>query len=129
MPTDREYFEALLVERDRRYQQRFEERDVRFQQRFDAQSEAIKAAMAAAEKSADKVERGAEQRFALLNELRGNVATKEQFEAMDKRVNAIEARLEGITGSKQGLNQGWVYLLGAVSLIATVLIIVSRIGG
>jgi hypothetical protein len=55
----KEYFEALLADRDLRYQQR-----------FDAQSKAIQDALTAAEKAVVKAEVATEKRFEGVNEFR-----------------------------------------------------------
>lgn len=97
------------------------ERDLRYQQRFDAQTTAINAAMAAVEKANDKSEISAEKRFELLNELRQGVATKQQFEALEKQVFILSKRVDTREGRGAGLNASWVYILAAVGAAGTII--------
>lgn len=83
------------------------EMNLRYQQRFDAQTTAINAALLAAEKAVTKAEIAADKRFELLNELRVGVATTEQVEALEKRLNELAARLDRIEGRSGGLTAGW----------------------
>jgi hypothetical protein len=103
------------------------ERDIRYQQRFDAQTTAIAAAMAAAGSAADKTDIAIDKRLDLLNELRGNVATKDEVNALEKLVNVLTSRLERIEARGAGLNDGWKYLIGAVALVGSVIAIVVNL--
>jgi hypothetical protein len=103
------------------------ERDTRYQQRFDAQTTAIAAAMAAAGSAADKTDVAIDKRLDLLNELRGNVATKDEVNALEKLVNVLTSRLERIEARGAGLNDGWKYLIGAVALVGSVIAIVVNL--
>lgn len=108
-----EHVLALLAERDRRYQQR-----------FDDQTTAINAALQAAKEAVAKAEHAAEKRFELLNELRDGVATAEQLDALEKLVSDLAARLDRIEGRSTGLNAGWGYLVGAAGVAAAVIAII-----
>jgi hypothetical protein len=133
-----EYLTTMLAEMDRRYTQRAEaqtamlaEIDRRYEQRYAAQVRAVDAAflaqqtamradLAAQKEAVTKAENAADKRFELLNELRSGVATKEAHEALEKRVNELAARLDKTEGRSTGLNAGWVYLLGAVAAMGTI---------
>jgi predicted metal-dependent HD superfamily phosphohydrolase len=100
------------------------EKDLRDQQRYDAQTKAVETAMAAqqtamrtaldaadkfnamilaaAEKAVTKAEISADKRFELLNELRIGVATKEQFEALEKVVGVLSAEVTEMRASRRG---------------------------
>jgi hypothetical protein len=101
----------------------FHEREIRYQQRFDAQTTAINAAMAAAERAVTKAEVAADKRFELLNELRVGVATKEEVAALEKLISALKDELNLIRtlmsetkGKSTGLKDGYGYLIGAGGL-------------
>ena len=64
--------------------------------RFEDSDKAIVAALAAQEKAVLKAENAAEERFKLLNELRGGVATIAQLEALEKAANELSNRLTRI---------------------------------
>jgi hypothetical protein len=137
-----EYVTTLIAQLDRRFDtlhqdlkdsitDRFSNSDLRYQQRFDAQKEALSAAFAAQETATNaalaaqkeavtKAEAAANERFKLLNELRSGVATKEQVEALALRLSDLKERLDKSEGHGAGLNAGWIYLLGAVAAIGTV---------
>ena len=85
---------------------------------------ALQAALAAAERASAKTELAGEKRFELLNELRSGVATIEQLKALEKVVNELKARLDRSEGRGSGLNAGWVYLVGALGLAATIVSVV-----
>lgn len=104
-----EYFTALLAEKE-----------LRDQQRFDGSNIAINAALLAAEKAVTKAETAADKRFELLNELRVGVATKEQVEALEKRLNEMAARLDRAEGRSGGFSGAWVALVGAVGMVVAV---------
>jgi len=99
----KEYFEKILTEKDK----------------------ALAAALVAVKEEGAKTERAAEKRFDLLNELRSGVATREQLEALEKIVNELNGRITRSEGKGSGLAQGWVLLLGLVSLIGGILGIIS----
>jgi hypothetical protein len=111
----------------------FNEREIRYQQRFDAQTTAINAAMAAAEKAVTKAEIAAEKRFELLNELRIGVATKEEVTALEKLITALKDELNLIRtlmsetkGKSTGLKDGYGYLLGAGGLALAIIAFLTK---
>lgn len=91
---------------------------------FAAQETAVNAALLSQEKAVVKAEVAADKRFDLLNELRIGVATREQIDALDKRVDDINDRINRTEGRTSGLSAGWGYLVGAVGLAATVILLV-----
>ena len=108
-----EHIIALLNERDRRYQQR-----------FDDQTTAINAALQAAKEAVTKAESAAEKRFELLNELRDGVATAEQLDALEKVVGDLAARVDRFEGRSTGLSAGWGYLVGAAGVVGAVIAVI-----
>lgn len=59
------------------------------------------------------------QRLALLNELRGNVATRDQLED-------LRARIERSEGKSGGMQQSWLILVGAVTIAGVIGAILAR---
>lgn len=86
-----------------------------------ADQRAIDAALVSQEKAIVKAETAADKRFELLNELREGVATKEQVEALDKVMDAINSRLDKIEGKSAGFWLIWVAALGLVGAVGTIL--------
>lgn len=97
--TLKEHFEKILAEKDK----------------------AVSTALDSQEKAILKAEAAAERRFELLNELRGGVATKEQIDALDKRVTDHQTRLDTVQGRDSGKEISWGKLLGAAGFISTLL--------
>src|SRR5688500_8679557 len=81
---------------------------------------AVQTAMQAEARAASKAEVAADKRFELLNELRGGVATTNELDSLAKQVAALESRLDRTEGRGAGLSAGWIYLLGAVAAVGTI---------
>jgi hypothetical protein len=97
--------------------------------RFTAQERAVSAAMAASEKAIDKAERTTGERLVLLNELRGTVPTREEFQALQMRFDDLKAKLDKMEGKSTGANALWGYALGVAGFlasIAAVVVVVSK---
>jgi hypothetical protein len=102
----REHVEALALERDRRYEQRFQ-----------AQEEAL------------RVERETHKReMAGVNELRGQLndvidtmapkgETNIRISAVDAKVDEVIRAVAASAGRSTGLGAGWSYLLGAIGAL------------
>lgn len=115
----KEYFEALIKSNDQRYEQRFKD-----------QAEAVKAALASAERAVEKAEANAEKWRMNANEWRGAMNDRERnlmprseaeksIAANSEKVDALATRIERSEGRSSGLDTGWKVLIGAVGLIAT----------
>ncbi len=103
---------------------------------FVAQQEAMQVALAAAEKAVIKAEIAADKRFELLNELRVGVATREQFDALEKQVSVLVSRVDTIAGQgvtadqwqrkrDTGVQQavsGVFLVIGVISLVVTLVV-------
>lgn len=88
---------------------------------LDEKDRAVSTALDSQEKAILKAEDAAERRFELLNELRGGVATREQFEALEKRVSDHQTRLDTVQGRDSGKDISWGKLLGAAGFVSTLL--------
>lgn len=129
--TLREHFLALIAEKDKRDQQRYE-----------AQTDAINAALLAAEKAVTKAEAANQRRFEGVNEFRQTLSdqaatflSRAEFEAQrraddtqrkadDLRMRDLAARVDKTEGKSAGLNAGWGYLIGAIGLFAAIVAVV-----
>jgi len=122
-----EHVLAVLAEMDRRYTQRVDSLDsltdakfVTFRTLIDSQAEKVALALASADKAVTKAEVAADKRFELLNELRAGVATREQLEALEKQLGDLATRIDRSEGRGVGLHAGWVYLLGGLAAVGTI---------
>ena len=58
-----------------------------------------------------------ERRLDALNELRADVATKTQLDAVNTRVNDLKERMDRMSGRSSGLSDGWGWVAGALGLL------------
>lgn len=107
--TLKEYLEAVIQGNDKRYEQRFQ-----------------------AQESAGLYQRE------ITNEFRGQLGDQaEKFitrtealaraQANGDKIDALQARMDRNEGRSGGFNQGWGYLVGAIGLAATVIMIVMTL--
>ena len=144
--SDREHLLALLKAQDERFNQRMNDADKAVAAALAAAEKAVTAALAAAEKAVLKAELAAEDKFRLLNELRGamkdqastfatiasvkslddagSAALTSLSSALSERLSAVTSRLDRMDGSSKGLHSGWGYLVGAISLAVAIAAIV-----
>ncbi len=94
-----------------------EEKDKRDEQRFQAQTGAINAALQAAEKAVTKAENATEKRFDSVNEFRQTLTDQTKTFASLERVDALLQRLDRIEGRSSGLKDGWGWLVGFAGLV------------
>jgi hypothetical protein len=88
--------------------------------------EALDAALAAVAKENAKTEVAAEKRFELLNELRGDVATKAMMEALEKVVVDLKTRLDNTYGRDAGKAQQWQMIFGIAGFATAIVALASR---
>ena len=104
------------------------ERERSYNQRFDAQEKAVAAALAAAEKAVTKAELAAEKRFDSVNEFRGqlkdqaaNFATRNEidirFKSIEEKLVAADRGRNRLEGSTEGTRWLWGALITAAGLI------------
>lgn len=126
--------------------QRFGDADLRYQQRFDAQTKALDAALAAqkeavqtalvaAEKATSKAEVASDKRFESVNEFRQTLTdqtatfmprseAESRLSALYEKINDVKLAASSTGGHQAGLNAGWLYLLGAIAALGTIVSIV-----
>lgn len=97
---------------------------------IDAHAERIALALAAADKAVSKAETATEKRFESVDEFRQTLSdqtkslvSKVEFDAVRDisavRIADLASRLDKTEGKAVGLNAGWVYLIGGLSVAAT----------
>lgn len=117
----KEHLESLIGESDRRYSQR-----------FDAQEKAVREALLAAERAVQVAEANAEKWRMNSNEWRGAMNDRERnlmprieaeraIAANSEKIDALATRLDRTEGRSGGLHSGWLWILGGVGLISTVI--------
>lgn len=122
--TLHQHIRVQLADMRRQLDERYATQTKALDAAFVAQETATRAALAEQQRSVATRVVADDQRFALLNELRQGVATKEQFEALALRLSDIKERLDRSEGHSEGLSAGWGLLIGAVGLAGAVIGIV-----
>lgn len=144
----REHFEALLAEKDRRDQQRFEAQKEALSSAFLAQQTAVQAALLAQEKAVqaaqtaadratNKAEIATEKRIEGLNELRGIVQdvgslqmprseAEQRLRALAEKVDEIKLAVGTGAGSKAGANALLGYLIAFAAVGVAIISLVTR---
>jgi len=110
-------------------EQRLADLQVLLNERKQSQETAMSVAFAAQTVAIDKALIAINERLHLLNELRDDVATKTQLEALEKELAALTSRLDRNEGRGAGLNAGWVYLLAGIAAIGTLVSIFLAMRG
>lgn len=104
---------------------------VTFQAMMDGEIKRTELALNASDKAITKSEQSYDKRFELLNELRSGVATREQLEALEKRINEQGARLDRSEGHGAGAkdNKAGLYALlgGGFSITLIVIAIMNYV--
>jgi hypothetical protein len=141
-----EYVTTVLAQLDRRHEALYEtlrdsidarlrDADLRYQQRFDAQTSALDAALAAQKEAVQTANAAAEKRFESINEFRQQLAdqaatfmpraeAEQRSRALTEKIDLLHSSAIQLQGRAAGLNSGWVYLLGAVAAIGTIISLV-----
>ena len=107
---------------------------------FAAQKSAIDAALAAADRAVQKAETAAEKRFESVNEFRAQLKDQQaglmtrpeadsEFRAIREKIDGMVSRQDKGEGKGVGLQAGWIYLTGAVALLAVIIGLVFKFAG
>lgn len=121
------HFEALAVENDRRYEERFRATDRLFTQALAAQKELIAAIQLAADKAVGKAEAANEKRFDGVNEFRAALTdqtahfmprpeVESRFSAMSEKLNTAIQRAAVDDGRVKGMASAWAVFLAVAGL-------------
>ncbi|MEU4335169.1 hypothetical protein AB0F59_11115 [Micromonospora lupini] len=99
--------------------------------KIDAQAAQVGLALASADKAVTKAEAATEKRFESVNEFRQTLSdqtktfiARVEFEVVRdshaRQIADLASRLDKIEGKGVGLNAGWIYLVGGLTIAATV---------
>jgi hypothetical protein len=102
-----------------------------------ASKDAATLALTAVDRAVQKAEAAAEKRFESVNEFRNTLAdqqrtlmpraeTEIRFDALQKRLEAIEQRQLSVMSTGVGLRDGWGYAVGAIGLIGGLIAALSN---
>ena len=129
----KEHLEALLVEKDKRDQQRFDAQGQALTAALLAAEKAVQTALVAAEKAVTKAETANEKRFESVNEFRKTLSdqaasfpSRVELQALAERVSDLATRMDKTEGRSTGLNAGWGYVVAAAGIIVAVLAVLLR---
>jgi len=125
----REYLSALMIERDRRYSEVAMERE----KALKIKEEADKAALGLAREIQTYKDEKANELRSQIERERGSYATQNDLKATVEKVEAAMKPLAEYVsrqaGRGAGLNAGWLYLLGAIAAIGTIMSMVLLVKG
>lgn len=99
-----------------------DERDRRYEQRFDASQEALRTALMALEGRLQ----GVNEFRATLSDQAATFATRDQLDALRDAIHVLTSRIERAEGSRAGLSTGWAVLIGVVSVGAVIVGLLTR---
>lgn len=141
----REFYDALLVERDRRYEERFEAAEAALRTAFQAREDALAAALDSQEravsaafraqqdaisKAETSIEKRADATYVTLTELSKQLAARMSREEADQRFLAFTAitddlrdRVKGLEAMKAGGREAFSNLQMVLGLIATLIVL------
>ncbi|MCX5065108.1 hypothetical protein OOJ91_04355 [Micromonospora lupini] len=99
--------------------------------KIDAQAAQVGMALVSADKAVTKAEAATEKRFESVNEFRQTLSdqtktfiARVEFEVVRdghaRQIADLASRLDKIEGKGVGLNAGWIYLVGGLTVAATV---------
>lgn len=132
----KEYIEALLVEKDKRYEQKFSDTKIAVDAALIAADKAVAAALAGQKEAVTKAEIAAEKRFESVNEFRSTLSDQQRtlipraeaelvFKGLDVRINVLEERKIEKSGEFSGAKNLWAVIVGIVGLIGIIFGFVS----
>jgi hypothetical protein len=100
--------------------------------RFEAQAEAVKSALASADRAVAKAEAASDKRFDAVNEFRASLndntrtllprAEAEQaFKAINEKLEQLTSRVNTRDDRGQGMSDIWGYIVGAIGILALII--------
>jgi len=144
--TADQWIMRVMDERDRSYQQQFHAQEKAIEAAFHAQEKAVSAALSAAERAVIKAELASEKRFDAVNEFRGTLTDQNAtflprpefdrailalYDKVDMNTKLINDQMDAMqtyrdrtSGKADGMQAGWVILLGLVGLVGSLITIV-----
>jgi len=134
----REYFEALLREKDARDSQRYDDQVKAVGAALLAQQSAVAAALAAAEKAVAKAETATEKRFEATNEFRAQltdqagtfmprVEAEQRLSTLSDKIDELKTAVSEGTGRSSGFSAGWVYLVQLGGLVTGLVVLYAAL--
>lgn len=121
---------TLVVANDVRYSERYEAQQTAMQTALVAQKLTVDTALAAADRAVTKSEIATEKRFDSVNEFRGLVndlirtlmprpEAELLIKGLSEKIDTLTVAAAASAGQRSGIKDGWLYLLGAVSIIGS----------
>jgi hypothetical protein len=140
--TLREHLETMLVERDKRYEQKFNDTKIAVDAALIAADKAVAAALAGQKEAVTKAEVAAEKRFESVNEFRSTLSDQQRnlmprveveimmksvaekidglSKLLDSRADANEKRIITLESAGKGVGVGMGYIIGIVGVVSIV---------
>lgn len=122
---------ALMATNDAKYSERFQAQQTAMEAALTAQKLAVDTALSAADRAVLKSEVAAEKRFESVNEFRASLADQQRtlmprsesellIRGLSEKVDAHAQVLQTSAGQKSGIKDGWLYLVGGVSVLSLI---------
>jgi hypothetical protein len=133
----KEHIRDLMVERDKRYEQRYTDQQRSFDDSLAAEKEAVTAALAASDKAVTKAEVAAEKRFEESERRSAQQATQQlalmprteaesRLNMLAEKIGVLEGFRTEVLSKGSGAKEGYGLAIGMVGLV---LVVLSIIGG
>lgn len=129
---------AIINEKDRRYEQRFQDQQKAVETALVAQEKAVNAALDAQKTAVAKAESATEKRFESVNEFRGTLDNQqrtliprsevaviveglnEKVAQLTKQQDELKMAVANKLSEQKGVTGGWGYAVGALGLVLTI---------
>lgn len=147
LETLRVYLETRVDAEHELTQQRFQDRDKAVEAALLSAERAVAAALTAAKEAVAKAEVAQEKRLDSVNEFRAQLAdlirtlmpraeaeqriatNGDKIDTLDARIDKTEARIDRTEGKSTGLSTAWAVAIGAVGLVASIVIVLVTLRG
>ena len=125
---------------DQRYRERYEGQQIALREALAATDKAVQAALIAQEKAVTKAEIASEKRFDAVNEFRAQLSdqattfmpraeAESRLSALAEKIDDLKESRDTSAGKGMGANALWIYIIGAVSLVSTIILLALRVSG
>lgn len=133
----KEYFESLLIEKDKRYEQKFNDTKIAVDAALIAADKTVAAALAGQKEAVTKAEVAAEKRFESVNEFRNTLSDQQrnlmprseaeiQFKSLNEKVDNLKLQNISELGQGMGVKEGMGYIIGIIGVVSAIIAILSR---
>lgn len=132
------YFETLLIEKDKRYEQKFNDTRTAVDAALIAADKAVAAALAGQKEAVIKAENANEKRFEGVNEFRMQLRDQQStflsrteyvsaHDNLAEKIGVLSSRIDKTEGTGLGMKNLWGIIIGAVGITSTIILLILRL--